>query len=47
MECTTKYGNTAVWEYFTDMFDYLPIAAIVENETFCLHGGLSPSVETI
>lgn len=40
MECQTKYGNTQVWEYFTDMFDYLPIGALINNSIFCVHGGI-------
>eukprot|EP01016_Furgasonia_blochmanni_P035425 TRINITY_DN3925_c0_g1_i15.p1 TRINITY_DN3925_c0_g1~~TRINITY_DN3925_c0_g1_i15.p1 ORF type:complete len:140 (+),score=29.71 TRINITY_DN3925_c0_g1_i15:55-474(+) len=48
MECQSKYGgSTAVWEYFTEMFDYLPIAAVIDSEVFCVHGGLSPLIETI
>ena len=39
MECQTKYGNTQVWEYFTDMFDYIPIGALISNSIFCVHGG--------
>jgi serine/threonine-protein phosphatase 2A catalytic subunit len=39
-----KYGNANVWKCFTDLFDYLPLAAIVENRIFCLHGGLSPDL---
>lgn len=39
MECQTKYGNTYVWEYFTDMFDYIPIGALINNDIFCVHGG--------
>ena len=46
-ECMRKYGNAAVWKYFTDLFDYLPVTALVENQVFCLHGGLSPSVDTL
>jgi serine/threonine-protein phosphatase 2A catalytic subunit len=30
-ECNKKYGNSNVWKYFTDLFDYLPLAAIVDN----------------
>lgn len=32
---------------FTDLFDFFPITALVENKIFCLHGGLSPNIETI
>ena len=46
-ECVQKFGNANVWKMFTDLFNYLPISAIVENKIFCLHGGLSPDIETI
>lgn len=90
-ECLRKYGNTNVWRYFTDLFDYLPLTALIENQVstshafplscftvcgacawvtplitnlscptsllelifgsivqiFCLHGGLSPSIDTL
>ena len=39
MECQVKYNNTNVWEYFTDLFDYLPLSTLIDNETFCVHGG--------
>ena len=36
-ECLRKYGNANVWRYFTDLFDYLPLTALVENQVsgFC------------
>ena len=46
-ECLRKYQNAQVWTFFTDLFDYLPLAAVVENKIFCLHGGLSPALETL
>lgn len=46
-ECSRKYGNTNVWKYFTDTFDYLPLTAVIENQIFCLHGGLSPTIDTL
>ena len=42
-----KYGNFNVWRWLTDVFDYLPISALVANEIFALHGGLSPMIEDI
>ena len=42
-----KYGNANVWKFLTDLFDYLPLTAVVENQIFCLHGGLSPSLDTL
>ncbi|KAL4498517.1 hypothetical protein ABPG72_019635 [Tetrahymena utriculariae] len=46
-ECLRKYGNYNVWNYFTETFHYLPITALVEGQFFCLHGGLSPSIDTL
>jgi serine/threonine-protein phosphatase 2A catalytic subunit len=46
-ECLRKYGNANVWKYITDMFDHLPLAATIDNEIFCPHGGLSPSLDTL
>ena len=36
-----------MWKYFTDLFDYLPLTALVDSQIFCLHGGLSPSIDTL
>lgn len=46
-ECLRKYGNANVWQHFTSLFDYVPLTAVVENNIFCLHGGLSPSIDTL
>lgn len=47
-ECMRKYNNNAlIWKYFTDLFDFLPLTAVVENSIFCLHGGLSPCIESL
>jgi len=46
-EVMRKYGNANPWTYFTNMFDALPLSAVVENQVFTPHGGLSPSVSTI
>ena len=46
-ECIRKYGNANVWRWLTEVFDYLPICAVVDNRFFCLHGGLSPDIDQI
>ena len=35
-ECLRKYGNANVWKYFTDLFDYLPLTALVDSQVKCL-----------
>ena len=35
-ECLRKYGNSSVWKYFTDLFDYLPLTALVDNQVILL-----------
>lgn len=50
-EATHKYG-AAIYEMFMEVFDHLPLAAIVETggslgRVFCCHGGLGPSFKTI
>ncbi len=46
-ECVRKYGTVAVWKLLTELFDYIPLAALVENQIMCVHGGLSPAIESI
>ncbi|SCU92881.1 LAFA_0F13476g1_1 [Lachancea sp. 'fantastica'] len=47
-ECLNKYnGGSGVWQCFTDLFDYLVLCCIIDDELFCVHGGLSPNVQTI
>lgn len=40
-ECSRKYGNANVWHYFTDMFDFLTLSVVIDNQIFCVHGGMS------
>jgi serine/threonine-protein phosphatase 2A catalytic subunit len=46
-ECLRKYGSARVWQYVTDLFDYLPLTAVVQDRLFCPHAGLSPSLDTL
>jgi serine/threonine-protein phosphatase 2A catalytic subunit len=47
-ECFKKYGNSPnIYNTFMDLFDFLPLCALIENKILCLHGGLSPNIQTI
>ena len=39
-ECQRKYGSLNVWKYFTEVFDYLPITALVDNRVLDHHDRL-------
>jgi serine/threonine-protein phosphatase PP1 catalytic subunit len=36
-----------LWKTFTDCFNCLPIAAIIDEKIFCCHGGLSPDLQNM
>lgn len=46
-ECLRKYGSPNAWKYCTDVFDYLPIACLIDGRVLCVHGGLSPHLTTV
>eukprot|EP00210_Caulerpa_lentillifera_P006559 g6264.t1 len=46
-ECMRKYGSVNVWRYCTEIFDYMSLAAVIDNRVFCVHGGLSPVIQTL
>lgn len=39
--------NIKLWRTFTDCFNCLPVAAIISNKIFAMHGGLSPDLQTM
>eukprot|EP00397_Hematodinium_sp_SG-2012_P011479 GEMP01011619.1.p1 GENE.GEMP01011619.1~~GEMP01011619.1.p1 ORF type:complete len:659 (+),score=95.45 GEMP01011619.1:50-2026(+) len=36
-----------IWDRVNDVFEFLPIAAVVENTILCIHGGIGDSISTI
>jgi len=46
-ECQRKYGSSNVWRWCCEVFDYLALGAIVDGRVFCVHGGLSPNLQSI
>ena len=33
-----------LWKVFTDTFNCLPVAAVIDEKILCMHGGLSPEL---
>ncbi len=45
-ECKRRY-SIRLWKAFTDCFNCLPVAAIIDEKVFCCHGGLSPDLQSM
>lgn len=45
-ECKRR-SSVKTWKVFMDTFNCLPIAAVVAQKIFCVHGGLSPSLNNL
>ncbi|CAF4787543.1 unnamed protein product [Pieris macdunnoughi] len=44
-ECLTKYGEVdggRIWSAINQVFDVLPLAAVIDGKVFCCHGGIPP-----
>lgn len=45
-ECKRRF-NVRLWKIFTDCFNCLPVAALIDEKILCMHGGLSPELENL
>lgn len=46
-ETLQRFGHSGPYEMCNELFDYLPIAAVIDNKLFCVHGGLSPEIRAL
>ena len=45
-ECKRKF-NSNIWRSFLELFNFLPVAAVIDDRIFCVHGGLSPELKNV
>ena len=45
-ECKRRY-SIRLWKVFSDVFNCLPVAALIDEKIFCMHGGLSPELKNL
>lgn len=45
-ECRRRVSLRA-WKLFCNMFDYLPLTALIDNKILCMHGGISKELINI
>lgn len=42
-ECKKRF-DISIFKSFNDAFNWLPVAAVIDEKIFCVHGGLSPDM---
>ncbi|CAD6245381.1 unnamed protein product [Miscanthus lutarioriparius] len=45
-ECKRRF-SVRFWKLFTDCFNCLPVAAVIDDKILCMHGGLSPDLDNL
>jgi protein phosphatase len=46
-EIVERYGDDRIWRAADAIFQWLPIAAVVDERCLCLHGGIGPGVRSL
>jgi protein phosphatase len=46
-EIKKLYPNENIFDQFIDIFDNLPLAAILQKQFFCVHGGICPELNSL
>ena len=45
-ECKRRF-SIKLWKIFSDVFNCLPAVALIDEKILCMHGGLSPELESL
>uniref|UniRef100_A0A2P2MIB7 Serine/threonine-protein phosphatase n=2 Tax=Rhizophora mucronata TaxID=61149 RepID=A0A2P2MIB7_RHIMU len=45
-ECKRRF-SVGLWKVFTTCFNWLPVAALIDEKILCMHGGLSPDLHSL
>jgi len=45
-ECKRRY-SIKLWKTFGDVFNYMPVSAVIDDRILCMHGGLSPELSSL
>ena len=45
-ECKRRY-SIKLWKIFSDVFNCLPVSALIDEKILCMHGGLSPELQDL
>uniref|UniRef100_A0A915KGE4 Serine/threonine-protein phosphatase n=1 Tax=Romanomermis culicivorax TaxID=13658 RepID=A0A915KGE4_ROMCU len=40
-----RYNDNFIWQVFQDVFNCMPVAALISRKIFCAHGGISPDLK--
>ena len=46
-EMNDLFGNDDLYNEANELFSYFPLAAVIDNQTICLHGGIGPNIRSI
>jgi len=45
-ECRNRY-SIKLWREFINIFNILPVTALIEDKILCMHGGISPDLKNL
>mmetsp|Transcript_7663 Transcript_7663/g.11379 ORF Transcript_7663/g.11379 Transcript_7663/m.11379 type:complete len:322 (+) Transcript_7663:150-1115(+) len=48
LECYQKFGDGGLfWNECCEVFDTMPLCGLIDSKIFCVHGGLSPCIDSL